>query len=159
MACLPLRLRASWHQLCSCHGDSGLANARSGWTDTTATLSLESHLIEELLPEMETRFKVRSHPHSRLICGHSLGGFGAINIAFHHPQPFACCAAWSPAALKNEMKQPAVDEKTPEPLVDWAPELATITPREVDLRLWGPLPDGMSHRCLNSPWRYLDEMP
>ncbi len=129
----------------------------SQWVDRyDGTLSLETHIVRELIPEMEARFGVQSRPHSRMICGHSMGGFGAVNLALHHHDLFCACVAWSPSALRNEMKQPGPEEKTPQPFVEWAPELATITPRMVDERLWGPLPEGKEHRTRNSPWHQLD---
>jgi S-formylglutathione hydrolase FrmB len=131
----------------------------SQWVDRfDGTLPLETHVISELIPEMEARFRVKSTPRSRMICGHSMGGYGAINLTLHHPELFCSCVAWSPSALKNEMRQPGPDEKTPKELVEWAPELASLSPRLVDERLWGPLPEGKAHRTRNSPWHFLDEM-
>ncbi len=129
----------------------------SQWVDRyDGTVSLETHVIRELIPEMEARYGVESRPRSRMICGHSMGGFGAINMALHHQELFCACVAWSPSALKNEMRQPGPGETTPQSFVEWAPELATITPRMVDERLWGPLPEGRAHRIRNSPWHHLD---
>jgi hypothetical protein len=128
----------------------------SEWVDRyDGSLSLETHIMDELLPELDHRYRAGS---GKMICGCSMGGYGAINLALHHQDVFCSCAAWSPAGLRNPMKHPDKDEKLPEELNKHDPRYASFNPYEMDLRVWGPLPQSKKHRIRNSPWHYIDEI-
>ncbi|HYZ84070.1 MAG TPA: alpha/beta hydrolase-fold protein, partial [Bryobacteraceae bacterium] len=46
-------------------------------------------LRDELLPEVETKWKIRKDAYSRAVAGGSSGGISAFNIAWHMPDQFA----------------------------------------------------------------------
>jgi len=57
----------------------------------------EDYIMVDLQAEVERRFQVRDDRGGRTIAGVSMGGFGAIKLALHHPEQFAFAGALSPA--------------------------------------------------------------
>ncbi len=57
----------------------------------------ESYLIQDLMPEMESRFRASSERGKRAIAGNSMGGYGAIKLALKYPEKFAFAASFSGA--------------------------------------------------------------
>ena len=55
----------------------------------------EDYFIKELLPHIEKNYKVRAEKDYRALAGLSMGGFGALLYALHHPDLFAACSAMS----------------------------------------------------------------
>ena len=49
----------------------------------------EDYIVQDLIPDAERRFPARSDRSGRAIVGVSMGGYGAIRIAFDHPDRFA----------------------------------------------------------------------
>lgn len=59
-------------------------------------------LTEEFIPEMESRYRIRSEKRFRGIAGLSMGGYGALIHTLKHPELFAACAALSPAVYTKD---------------------------------------------------------
>lgn len=57
---------------------------------------MESWLLRELLPQLIDAFDF--DPRRLGICGHSMGGHGALTLALRHPGRFASVSAWAPIA-------------------------------------------------------------
>lgn len=70
----------------------------------------EDAIVKDFLPFVDKTYRTIPAPRSRLIEGISMGGYGALLIAFKHPELFAGVAAHS-AALFDELPQPP---KSPE---------------------------------------------
>lgn len=73
---------------------------RSWWTDRICPefdpqLTAERHLLDNVLAEIDRRWDVR--PPRIALLGTSMGGQGALRMAFKHPQKFPIVAAISPA--------------------------------------------------------------
>lgn len=49
----------------------------------------EDYIVQDLISDVERRFPVRTDRSGRAIAGVSMGGYGAIRIAFDHPDLFA----------------------------------------------------------------------
>ncbi|MBI3896621.1 MAG: hypothetical protein HY313_11895 [Acidobacteria bacterium] len=62
----------------------------------------EDFLIEEFIPAIERRYRAVGNRAGRGISGFSMGGYGALRLAFLHPQLFASVSAHS-AALFDDM--------------------------------------------------------
>lgn len=67
----------------SCYLDSPIGNYRT-------------HLIDEILPAVESRYRIHAEPANRAVCGHSSGGYGAITIGMTQPDVFAAIGARAP---------------------------------------------------------------
>jgi S-formylglutathione hydrolase FrmB len=71
----------------------------------------EDFLIQEFIPEMETRYRVEAGRQSRGVSGVSMGGYGALHLAFRHPELFVAVSAHSPALITEI---PAMSAPNPE---------------------------------------------
>ncbi len=62
-------------------------------------LRYEDFLIKEFMPQMEKKYRTEGARTTRGITGVSMGGFGALHLAFKHPQQFAAVSAQMPALI------------------------------------------------------------
>jgi len=65
----------------------------SQYLDSSGTGLYQSHLVDELLPWLETHYRVRRDAAGRAVAGRSSGGFGALRLALDRPGLFAHCAS------------------------------------------------------------------
>ena len=70
----------------------------------------EDFLLQEFFPYMEKRYRVMPGRSHRAIAGISMGGYGALHLAFRHPQLFVSVSAHSAALID---KLPAFLGPTP----------------------------------------------
>jgi S-formylglutathione hydrolase FrmB len=59
----------------------------------------EDFLVQEFLSGIETRYRARPGRANRGVAGVSMGGYGALHLAFRHPQLFSAVSAHSPAII------------------------------------------------------------
>jgi len=57
----------------------------------------ETYLIEELIPDVERRFRAIASREGRGVAGLSMGGYGALKFGLKHPETFAFAASMSGA--------------------------------------------------------------
>jgi S-formylglutathione hydrolase FrmB len=60
--------------------------------------------LQEFIPLIETKYRTSKGPNNRAISGISMGGYGALRLAFAHPEMFSAVSAQS-AALITESPQ------------------------------------------------------
>lgn len=73
---------------------------RDGWyTDsaTNASDKFETYILEELIPDVERRYRALRTRDARAVAGLSMGGYGALKFGVKHPQTFALAASMSGA--------------------------------------------------------------
>ena len=68
-------------------------NSRDG------SVRYEDFLVQEFLPGIEARYRARPGRANRGVAGVSMGGYGALHLAFRHPQLFSAASAHSPAII------------------------------------------------------------
>jgi putative tributyrin esterase len=71
-----------------------------GWYTDSATMpadKYESYILQELIADVEKRFRAGSTREDRAIAGLSMGGYGAIKFGLKHPDKFAFAASLSGA--------------------------------------------------------------
>jgi S-formylglutathione hydrolase FrmB len=76
-------------------GASFYINSRDGKT------RYEDFLLEEFFPFIEHHYHVHPGRAWRAISGVSMGGYGALHLAFRHPQLFSAVSAHSPALIEK----------------------------------------------------------
>ena len=59
----------------------------------------EDFLVQEFLPGIEARYRVAPGRENRGVAGVSMGGYGALHLAFRHPKLFSAVSAHSPAII------------------------------------------------------------
>ncbi len=90
-------------------------------------------LIAEFLPFIETHRRVIRNRNSRGVTGLSMGGFGALRLAFAHPELFGSVSAQSPALITETPAQLNADLRNAGPL---AQLLASVFGNPIDAAHW-----------------------
>lgn len=72
----------------------------------------EDFIVEETVNYIDGHFRTLALSVSRGIVGHSMGGFGALNIAMKHPDVFSCVYAMSPGIYDSTMQGEEMLEET-----------------------------------------------
>lgn len=61
----------------------------------------EDFLVEEFLPFVERHYRIKAARAARGVAGVSMGGYGALHLAFHHPELFNSVSAHSAALIEK----------------------------------------------------------
>jgi S-formylglutathione hydrolase FrmB len=72
----------------------------NGWYTDSATVEadkFETYILEELIPDVQRRFRTVETRAGRTVAGISMGGYGALKFGFKHPEAFAVAASLSGA--------------------------------------------------------------
>jgi S-formylglutathione hydrolase FrmB len=116
-----------------------------GWYTDSATVPnerYESYIVEELIPDVDRRFRTVASREGRAVAGLSMGGYGSLKFGLKHPESFAFAASMSGALSAPSYP---LDSSTP----DWIrPSIA---------RAYGPA--GTPTRRDNDIFRIVREMP
>lgn len=118
-----------------------------GWYSDSATVhedKYEGYLVNELLPEIDARYRTISDRSGRAIAGLSMGGYGAFKLAFKRPDLFALAVSFSGAFDPAERSDDA-------PGFDWESMRPSI------LKAFGEA--GSSTRAENDLYRIVEELP
>lgn len=70
----------------------------------------EDAIVKDFIPFVDKNYRTLAQAKSRMIAGISMGGYGALMIAFKHPEMFAGVAAHC-AALFEEIPKPPASSK------------------------------------------------
>ena len=92
---------------------------KDGWyTDGAAPgAKFESYFVEELMPDVDRRFRTLPSREGRAIAGLSMGGYGSMKFVLKHPELFAfaasmsgalAVASWTPDMRIPEFVKPSV---------------------------------------------------
>ena len=65
----------------------------SQYVDSAAVGKYETHVIEEVVPFIDERFRTRATARHRGVTGKSSGGYGALMLAMKHPDVFGALAS------------------------------------------------------------------
>lgn len=76
-------------------GRSFYINSKDG------TIRYEDFFVREFIPAMEKRYHLAHAREHRAISGISMGGYGALRLAFQHPELFVAVSAHSAALIEN----------------------------------------------------------
>lgn len=71
-----------------------------GWYTDSATVpqdKFESYILQELIPDVESRYRVQKSRAGRAIAGLSMGGYGAIKFGLKYPDKFVFAGSMSGA--------------------------------------------------------------
>ena len=77
-----------------------MPEGNNGWYTDSATVptdKYESYIVQELIPDVEKRFRGVSTREGRAIAGLSMGGYGALKFGVKYPQKFVFVASMSGA--------------------------------------------------------------
>jgi putative tributyrin esterase len=71
-----------------------------GWYTDSATVAanrFETYILEELIPDVERRYRALPMRDARAVAGLSMGGYGALKFGVKHPERFILAASLSGA--------------------------------------------------------------
>lgn len=72
--------------------------------------------LREFIPHIEAKYRIRAGRAGRAISGVSMGGYGALRLAFAHPALFSAVSAQSPALMTESPKQIDIAARSGVPL-------------------------------------------
>lgn len=73
--------------------------------------------LQEFMPRIESKYRIRAGRASRAIGGISMGGYGALRFAFAHPEMFSAVSAQSAALITETPEQLDAAARTGSPLL------------------------------------------
>ncbi len=92
-------------------GDFVILAPRGGHTfylnSENGKVRYEDFLVKEFMPQMEKKYRVEGTRATRGITGVSMGGYGALRLAFKYPDEFAAVSAQMPALIIDVPKDMA----------------------------------------------------
>ena len=74
-----------------------MPDAGTSWYVDSARGAMESAVMEDLLPTVESEMGVRLQRDERAMMGVSMGGYGALRLAMRYPERFGAAALLAPA--------------------------------------------------------------
>lgn len=77
-----------------------MPEGNDGWYTDSASENndrYESYIVDELIPEIDKKFRTRPDGKHRAIAGLSMGGYGSIKFGLKHPEMFAAVGSFSGA--------------------------------------------------------------
>jgi S-formylglutathione hydrolase FrmB len=89
--------------------------------------------LQEFLPHIETKYRIRPGRAGRAISGISMGGYGALRFAFAHPELFSAVSAQSAALITESPQMLDSASQTGAPL---AGVLAAVFGKPIDVPHW-----------------------
>ena len=79
--------------------------------DYQSKVRYEDMFVQEFIPHIDSMFRTRPQREYRAVSGLSMGGYGSLMLAMHHPELFSSCAALSAAVRTDEALVNVPDER------------------------------------------------
>lgn len=118
-------------------GDSKMGG--SFYVNSPVTGNWEDHIVKDVVGYVDAHFRTLPQAESRGITGHSMGGFGALNIAMHHPDVFSAVYSMSPGLFdENGLAESFMFAREPliQDFVEYETELASLPLEEAQKRMF-----------------------
>jgi S-formylglutathione hydrolase FrmB len=113
----------------------------NGWYIDSATVpadKYETYILEELIPDVQRRYRAIEKREGRAIAGLSMGGYGAMKFGLKHPEMFSLAASMSgafsaaswgekeldPGAIRDSLMQTFGTANSPTRVANDVPRLA-----------------------------------
>jgi S-formylglutathione hydrolase len=118
-------------------GDSKMGG--SFYVNSPVTGNWEDYIVKDLVSFVDSHFRTLPQAESRGITGHSMGGFGALNLAMHHPDMFGAVYSMSPGLFdENGLAESFMfaQDQLIRDFVAYEAELASLPPGEAQQRMF-----------------------
>ena len=107
---------------------------RSFYIDSAdGSVRYNEFFLQEFLPQIESKYRVKPGRAGRAISGISMGGYGALRFAFAHPELFSAVSAQSAALITESPQTLDSASRTGAPL---GGVLAAVFGKPIDARHW-----------------------
>ncbi len=93
----------------------------NGWYSDSAMIEndkYESYIVQELIPEIEKKFRANTNRESRAIAGLSMGGYGSLKFGLKYPDKFVLVGSFSGALRAAEWTEKEIGGSGWKPLID-----------------------------------------
>ena len=120
-------------------GDSRMGG--SFYVNSPVTGNWEDFIVNDLVGYVDAHFRTLPQAESRGITGHSMGGFGALNIAMHHPDVFSAVYSMSPGLFdENGLAESFMfaRESLIRNFVEYEADLASLSVEDAQRRTFAP---------------------
>ena len=97
------------------------------------TVRYSDFFLQEFVPHIESKYRVRRGRQGRAISGISMGGYGALRFAFAHPELFSAVSAQSAALITESPRELDAASHTGTPLLG---VLAPVFGSPINLQVW-----------------------
>lgn len=85
----------------------------SFYVNSPVTGNWEDHVVQDIVNYIDANYRTIPDKNSRAIAGHSMGGFGALNIGMKHPDVFSIVYSLSPGIFpENSMESTMIVQNT-----------------------------------------------
>ena len=111
----------------------------SFYVNSPVTGNWEDYIVKDVVGYVDASFRTLPQAESRGITGHSMGGFGALNIAMRHPDVFRAVYSMSPGLFdENGLAESFMfaRESTIRSFVNYEKELASLPLEEAQKRMF-----------------------
>jgi enterochelin esterase-like enzyme len=112
----------------------------SFYVNSPVTGNWENHIVNDVVGFVDGHFRTLAQPESRGITGHSMGGFGALNIAMHRPDVFRAVYSMSPGLFdENGLAESFLfdNEGTLRRFIEYEKRLAALSLEDAQKRMFG----------------------
>ena len=107
---------------------------RSFYIDSAdGSVRYNEFFLQEFLPQIEGKYRIKPGRAGRAISGISMGGYGALRFAFAHPELFSAVSAQSAALITESPQTLDSASRTGAPL---GGVLAAVFGKPIDARHW-----------------------
>ncbi|HTP07549.1 MAG TPA: alpha/beta hydrolase [Anaerolineae bacterium] len=115
----------------------------SFYANSPVTGNWEDFIAQDVVDYVDSHFRTLAQPESRGITGHSMGGFGALNIAMHRPDVFGAVYSMSPGLFDEDglrESQMFSSDRLIESFIDYESKLAALPPDEAQHKMFSLMP-------------------
>jgi S-formylglutathione hydrolase FrmB len=89
--------------------------------------------LQEFIPLIEAKYRISKGRNNRAISGISMGGYGALRLAFAHPEIFSAVSAQSAALITESPKELDIASRSGAPM---GKMLATVFGSPIEVEHW-----------------------
>jgi S-formylglutathione hydrolase FrmB len=112
--------------------------APEGWrsfyvNSADGSVRYSDFFLQEFMPAIERKYRIRPGRAGRAISGISMGGFGALRFAFAHPELFSAVSAQSAALITESPQQLDAASQTGVPILT---VLGPVFGKPIEARHW-----------------------
>ena len=118
-------------------GDSKMGG--SFYVNSPVTGNWEDYIVKDVVSFVDSHFRTLPQAESRGITGHSMGGFGALNITMHQPEVFGAVYSMSPGLFdENGLAESFMfaQDSLIQDFVDYEAELASLPPEDAQRKMF-----------------------
>ncbi len=112
----------------------------SFYVNSPVTGNWEDFITRDVVSYVDSRYRTLAQPASRGLTGHSMGGFGALNIAMHRPDVFGAVYSMSPGLFdENGLRESQIfiSDSLIKSFIDYEKKLSSLPEDQAKQSMFG----------------------